>query len=329
MRDSRLANHPFSARMKNMKQHLIIGTRGSELALAQARLAIDAMQAHAPDLQHELRIIHTAGDQRTDLPLHQVNAATQTGDKGVFIAAIEEALAAGEIDCAVHSLKDMPGQLDSRFEIAAILPREAIADTLVVKKGADPHHLVIGTGSVRRAHFVRAYWGDLARCLPIRGNVSTRLRKLAETPEMTATLLARAGLNRLGYTGDTVQAGGESFCLVDLSPDAFMPALGQGAIAIEIRKGDEETRRLTAPANDEPTARCIAAERAFLDALQADCSVPVGGYASEEVRGTLLLRALYFTAAGQPIRITQRGPASDPAAVGRAAHKQLMHKLEI
>lgn len=311
-----------------MKQYLIIGTRGSELALAQSRLAVDAMLAHCPGLQHELCIINTAGDRRTDIPLHQVNTATQTGDKGVFIAAIEEALAAGEIDCAVHSLKDMPGQLDPRFEIAAILPREDIADTLVVKKGADPNHLLIGTGSVRRAHFVRAYWGESSRCLLIRGNVSTRLRKLAETPEMTATLLARAGLNRLGHTGNTVQVGDESFCLVDLSPDAFMPALGQGAVAIEIRKGDEETRRLVAPANDEATARCVAAERAFLNALHADCSVPVGGYASEEVSGTLLLRALYFTSGGQPIRITQRGPASNPEAVGLAAHKQLMRKLE-
>lgn len=310
-----------------MKQHLILGTRGSELALAQSRLAIDAMRSHVPDLDCELRIIHTAGDQRTDIPLHQVNAATQTGDKGVFIAAIEEALAAGDVDCAVHSLKDMPGQLDPRFEIAAILPREAIADTLVIKQGADPDHLVIGTGSVRRAQFVKAYWGDSARCLPIRGNVATRLRKLAEHPEMTATLLARAGLNRLGHTGNTLDVDGSRFCMVDLSPDAFMPALGQGAIAVEIRKGDEETRRLVAPANHEPTARCVAAERAFLDALKADCSVPVGGYASEEVRGTLLLRALYFTAGGQPIRITQRGDANDPVAVGVAAHHQLMAKL--
>ena len=310
-----------------MKHPLIIGTRGSELALAQSQLAINAMLAHSPDLQYELRIIHTAGDQRTDIPLHEVNAATGTGDKGVFIAAIEEALAEGKIDCAVHSLKDMLGQLDSRFEIAAVLPREEIADTLVVKKGADASHLVIGTGSVRRMHFVRAYWGDSARCLPIRGNVSTRLRKLAEDPEMTATLLARAGLNRLGYTSNTIQLGEDCFCLVDLSPDAFMPALGQGAVAIEIRKGDEETRRLVVPANDEPTARCVAAERAFLNALQADCSVPVGGYASEEVSGTLLLRALYFTTGGQPIRITQRGPADDPVAVGIEAHKQLMRKL--
>ena len=112
---------------------LRIGTRGSELALAQTHQAIAALQAAVPGLECRIQIISTAGDQRTDIPLHQVNAATGTGDKGVFIAAIEEALAAGEIDCAVHSLKDMPGVLDARFELAAVLPREEIQDVLVVK----------------------------------------------------------------------------------------------------------------------------------------------------------------------------------------------------
>ena len=309
-----------------MKQHLIIGTRGSELALAQTALALEAVQRSCPGLRHELRIIHTAGDARTDIPLNCVNAVTNTGDKGVFIAAIEEALAAGEIDCAVHSLKDMPGQLDPAFEIAAILPREDIADTLVIKPGADARRPVIGTGSVRRACFVDAYWGGSARCLPIRGNVHTRLRKLAESTEMTATLLARAGLNRLGFTGPDIEFEGQHFCAVDLSPDAFMPALGQGAVALEIRRGDEETRALVAPANHAETSCCVAAERAFLDALKADCSVPVGGYAAL-VSGTLVLRALYFTPEGQPIRITQRGSAEDPVAVGQAAHRQLLAKL--
>lgn len=309
-----------------MKQHLIIGTRGSELALAQTRLAIEAISRSCPGFSCEVRKIHTAGDARTDLPLNRVNAATNTADKGVFIAAIEEALAAGEIDCAVHSLKDMPGTLDPRFEIAAVLPREVIADTLVLKPGADVRHLVIGTGSVRRARFAEAYWGGSARCVPIRGNVHTRLRKLAESSEMTATLLARAGLNRLGMTGSCLEVEGQRFCTVDLSPDAFMPALGQGAVALEIRKGDEEARRLVAPANDEETACCVAAERAFLDALKADCSVPVGGYAAL-MKKTLVLRALYFTESGQPIRLTQRGPADKPQQVGLDAWKQLQDKL--
>lgn len=302
-----------------------IGTRGSELALAQTHQAIAAMQAANPGLQCEICIISTAGDQRTDIPLHQVNAATGTGDKGVFIAAIEEALAAGEVDCAVHSLKDMPGVLDARFSLAAVLPREATEDVLIIKKGADEENLVIATGSVRRSHLVHTYWQGKAHTVPVRGNVATRLRKLVEAPGVSATLLARAGLNRLGYDRTSFELQGTRLLVRGLPIDEFPPALGQGAIALECRKDDAELQSLLANVNDAPTYRCISCERAFLHLLQADCSVPVGGYARINADNTLTLHVVHYDAGGKRTVLKQTG--SDPETVAAALHAELMKAL--
>ncbi len=299
---------------------LRIGTRGSELALAQTHQAIAALQAANPGLECEIRIISTAGDQRTDIPLHQVNAATGTGDKGVFIAAIEEALAAGEVDCAVHSLKDMPGVLDSRFELAAVLPREEIQDVLVVKKPSE--HPLIATGSVRRAHLVHTYWKGAARTVPVRGNVATRLRKLVESPEVTATLLARAGLNRLGYDHDSFAVNGVQLQVQGLPVEEFPPALGQGAIALECRRGDAATSAMLARVNHAPTYRCITCERAFLNLLQADCSVPVGGYAELTPDGSLTLHVVHYADAEHFIRLAETG--DDAEEVARRLHGRLL-----
>ncbi|MBR5888799.1 MAG: hydroxymethylbilane synthase [Akkermansia sp.] len=304
---------------------LRIGTRGSELALAQTHQAIAALQAANPGLQCEICIISTAGDQRTDIPLHQVNAATGTGDKGVFIAAIEEALAAGEVDCAVHSLKDMPGVLDARFALAAVLPREEIQDVLVVKNEADMDCPVIATGSVRRSHLVQTYWQGKASTVPVRGNVATRLRKLAENAEVSATLLARAGLNRLGYDRDTFEVAGVPMQVVGLPVNDFPPALGQGAIALECRKDDADARQMLARVNHEPTFRCISCERAFLNLLQADCSVPVGGYAEINADDSLTLHVVHYDANGRRTVLQQSG--SSPEAVAAALHADLLAAL--
>lgn len=304
-----------------------IGTRGSELALAQTRLAIAALQAAHPGLECEVHIITTAGDRRTDIPLHQVNAATGTGDKGVFIAAIEEELAAGTIDCAVHSLKDMPGVLDERFALAAVLPREEIQDVLVLRADADMHPdgagLCIATGSVRRTHLMQSCY-PLARTVPVRGNVATRLRKVAENPELSGTLLARAGLNRLGYDREAIEVSGVSLRVVGLDTERFCPALGQGAVALETRKGDA-FEPLVAAVNDAPTSRAIRCERAFLNLLQADCSVPVGGYARSTATGELEFRVVFYPKSGEPIRLVQRG--TEPEFVARAAYDALMQRL--
>ena len=300
---------------------LRIGTRGSELALAQTHQAIAALQAANPGLQCEICIISTAGDQRTDIPLHQVNAATGTGDKGVFIAAIEEALAARKVDCAVHSLKDMPGVLDARFSLAAVLPREEIQDVLVLKQECE--HPVIATGSVRRAHMVHTYWQGCARTVPVRGNVATRLRKLVETQEVTATLLARAGLNRLGYDRESFEVEGVRLWVRDLPVEKFPPALGQGAIALECRREDTATAALLARVNHEPTYRCVSCERAFLHLLQADCSVPVGGYAEIGADGCLNLHVVHYTDAEHYTCLHESG--HDPELVAAALHRRLLH----
>lgn len=283
---------------------LRIGTRGSELALAQTHLVIDSLQKRYPGLKCEYHIISTAGDQRTDIPLHRVNAVTGTGDKGVFIAAIEEALAAGEIDCAVHSLKDMPGVLDSRFSLAAVLPRESVEDVLVMKASANMEAPVIATGSVRRMQLVRTYWKGRARTVPIRGNVATRLRKLVDDSQTDATLLARAGLNRLGY-GDTIIVDGMELRVRSLPVEAFPPALGQGAIAVETRADSPGITALVSTINHHDTFRCIACERAFLSLLNADCSVPVGGNACVLPDGSLRVLVVYYTPAGERISLTR------------------------
>ncbi len=309
-----------------MNKTIRVGTRGSELALKQAQLAIEAMKAHTPGLEAEIVIIHTDGDAHTDIPLCSVNKTAGTQDKGVFVASLERALANGEIDCAVHSLKDMPGQLAEDFELAAILPREDIWDALILKPGANMQHLTLGTSSVRREQMIRTYWSGTAQTVSIRGNVATRLRKLVESPELDGIVLARAGLNRLGYTGDSITVGDTVLSVVDMSRDSFMPALCQGAIAIEIRKGDERMQAITAPANDPETALCTRVERAFLAALQADCSVPVAGYAT--CNGDfMMMRAIYFMPNGMPVRITHRGPSDAPEAVAAGAYAKLTPHL--
>ncbi len=309
-----------------MNLSLKVGTRGSELAQCQSALVEEALLNVQPELQLERCIIQTAGDMRLDIPLNEVNRATNTQDKGVFIAALEEALASGEIDCAVHSLKDMPGILDDRFEIAAVLPREEMNDVLIVKEGANLERLLIGTSSVRRVRSAECYWGGTALCMPIRGNVATRLRKLVESPEMDAILLAQAGLNRLGYPKDHFEIDGTKLFVVKMSIGAFMPALGQGAIAVEIRKGDEHMKNLLSFINDPETEACVRCERSFLRSLAADCSVPVGGYANI-IKDAMFFRALYFTEEGMPIRVEQRGAAADPEALGISAYEQLCYRL--
>lgn len=310
-----------------MQKEIKIGTRASELALVQTKLVIAALEKEHPGLRCTICPIKTAGDARTDLPLQEVNKATGTQDKGVFIAALEEALAEGKVDCAVHSLKDMPGQSDARFTLAAYMPREERGDVLVVKPGARMDFPTIATGSVRRAHFMRCYRSGRCRIVPTRGNVQTRLRKLLENDEVDATLLARAGLNRLGYTGHTLSLDGQNLHLVDLSEDSFMPALGQGTIVVETRSEDTAMQQLLAPINDEHAATEARCERAFLALLGADCSVPVGGYATVQGKA-LMFRAIYFTAEGHPIRLTRRGFAADPEAVARQAYEDLRARMD-
>lgn len=264
---------------------IILGTRGSALALAQAELARQALCKAEPSLEIEIKKIITSGDRKLDLSLISKSAA---GAKGLFTREIESALLAKKIDCAVHSLKDLPGDVsDPKLTIAAVLERADTADLLIAKTArsldAMPAGAAIGTSSVRRQREIEWMRPDL-RVEEIRGNVPTRIQKLRDSKTLEAILLAKAGIMRLGI--DLAEFA--------VSEIAMLPAIGQGAIALQCRADDEATRSLLAKINHAPTYICIRAERELLRLLQGDCRLPVGARA--ELSGTKLrMRAILFS----------------------------------
>jgi hydroxymethylbilane synthase len=290
-----------------------IGTRGSPLALAQARQVaarLAAAHALAPE-QCELVIIKTSGDKITDRPL------IEAGGKGLFTKELEEALFAGDIDLAVHSMKDMPAVLPQGLAISAILEREDPRDAFVSLKyaalDAMPEGAVIGTSSPRRQAQVLRARPDL-RVVGFRGNVETRLRKLEEGVA-DATFLACAGLNRLGLSQHITAA---------MATDVMLPAVAQGAIGIEIRSDDEATARLIAPLNDAATALCVTAERAYLAQLEGSCRTPIAGLA--ELNGnTLRVRGEILTPNGvHAYAATRTGSAQEAMRLGEAVAAELL-----
>ena len=263
-----------------MTSSLILGTRGSDLALAQSKLVRRALETAHPGLIIEQKIITTTGDARTALPLHEPTAE----GAGLFTKQLEEALLGGEIDLAVHSLKDLPVEPPPGLVLAAILPRAPIADLLVSRYQGGvaglPAGAIVGTSSPRRALLLRARRPDLS-LLPIRGNVPTRLQKTAKKSggdSYDATLLAAAGLGRLGHdlSKGFLEIDGETLWLESL--DWMLPAPGQGAIAIETRGGDRAAE-LISILNDPATARCVEAERLVLKHLGGGCHLALGALA--------------------------------------------------
>ncbi len=264
---------------------LILGTRGSELALVQTRMAAAALRAAFPDLAIEERIIKTTGDQRLDVSLTNPGAL----DKGLFTKELEDALLGGGIDAAVHSLKDLPTGQPPGLVIGAILERADHADVLVSKApgglAALADRATVATSSLRRKNQLLRLRPDLA-ITEIRGNVPTRLRKLAADPSLHGLVLAKAGLDRLGP--GVVPLG---LCISIL--EELLPAPGQGAIAIECRSGDARVAALLAAIHHEPTARCVTAERDVLRSLGGGCQLPLGVRAWIEA-GELKIRAGLF-----------------------------------
>ena len=292
-----------------------IGTRGSPLALAQAeevRARLVATSGRRPDA-FEIVVIRTTGDRIQDRPL------AEAGGKGLFTKEIEEALIAGSIDLAVHSMKDMPTSLPSGLVITAVLPREDVRDAFISRRAtrfADlPRGAVVGTSSLRRAAQVRRRRPDL-QVVPFRGNVDTRLRKLADGVA-DATFLAVAGLNRLGRAREITAA---------IDPADMLPAVAQGAVGVEVRSGDEETRHLLAPLNDEATALRIAAERAFLARLEGSCRTPIAALA-ELASGTLVVRGEILLPDGsQAYAGERRGTPAQALGLGEALAEDLLAK---
>jgi hydroxymethylbilane synthase len=298
-------------------QHTTIGTRGSDLALVQAAAVERSLTLAFPELRLSRQVIRTTGDRRTDVALAEVAKAEGT-DKGIFTKELEEALRAGEIDIAVHSLKDVPTVIDEDFEIAGVLPRAPIRDVLVTKTlgGIEglPAGSVVGTSSVRRARQLEWLRPDL-RVVDLRGNVPTRLKKLADGV-CDALLLAEAGLVRLGYRmAQPAQVFGSTLNFTPLKEDNFFPAAGQGAIGLEIRKGDAAAAALVGGIRDAETFARVKAEREFLRLLEGGCSTPVGVYTSFD-GSTLRMDARVFPdEGGEPAKASASG--SDPLVVAR------------
>jgi hydroxymethylbilane synthase len=294
---------------------LRIGTRGSPLALAQARMVRARLAvAHGVDEERiTLTVIRTTGDVIQDRTL------AEAGGKGLFTKEIEEALRADAIDLAVHSAKDVPTVLPHGLILTAVLPREDARDVFIGRTvktlGELAAGAVVGTASLRRQAIVKRLRPDLA-VVPIRGNVDTRLRKLGEGV-VDATLLALAGLKRLGLT----QAATSIFTL-----DEFLPAVGQGIVAIETRADDARTRTLLDAVNHAETATALAAERAFLAVLDGSCRTPIAGHATV-ADGRLRLRGLIAKPDGsESFECRREGMSGEAAALGADAGAELKRR---
>ena len=291
-----------------------IGTRGSPLALAQAReVAARLAGAHgAGAYSYDITVIRTSGDRIQDRPLSEAG-----GSKGFFTKEIEEALLAGEIDIAVHSMKDMPTLLAPGLNVSCYLPRQDVRDAFIGRGAATLADLapgaVVATSSLRRQAQVRRLRPDLV-VNTMRGNVETRLKKLADGVA-NATILAMAGLNRLGLQ-DRVSS--------PLPVDLMLPAVAQGAVGIERRAQDLAMANLIAPINHEPTALAVAAERAFLAKLDGSCRTPIAGLA-ELVDAKLVIRGMILTPDGREWHETMRqGPPEAAIVLAEDAAAELL-----
>ncbi len=281
---------------------LRLGTRGSKLALTQSRYVARLLEERWPGLKVELCVIRTSGDAIRDVPLYTL------GGKGLFVKEIEEALLEGKVDLAVHSLKDVPAEIPPGLSLSAFPPRADPRDVVVTREGGGlsslPPGARIGSSSLRRQFQLRRLRPDL-EVVTLRGNVDTRLRRLEEG-RVDGVVLARAGLERLG-----LDPGGEP-----LSPREFIPAVGQGVLALETREGDGELEELVRALDHGPTRAAVEAERGFLRAVGGGCQVPAGAYAYLE-GGLLHLVAFLATPDGsRSARGERRGPPEEAARMG-------------
>lgn len=286
-----------------------IGTRGSALALIQTEIVVRLITRATPGIGVELVRIVTRGDAVTDRPLSEI------GGKGLFVGEIEHALRAGEIDLAVHSSKDMPSELAPDMAIGAFLKRADARDALVSGYfGVDglPTGARVGTSSPRRQSQLRALRPDL-ELIDIRGNVDTRIRKL-DAGGYDAIVLAMAGLDRLGLSDDRIQP---------LPLDVMLPAVGQGAIAVEIRADDRATMALVAPLSDRDTTDEVMTERAFLAATGGTCDTAIAAHATLHAE-TLTLTGLVDGADGSSVRAVRRAVRADAVAMAREMAQALM-----
>ncbi len=288
---------------------LRIGSRGSQLALWQANHIAALLREHGHGV--EIEIIKTTGDKITDVALAKV------GTKGMFTKEIEEALAEGRVDLAVHSLKDVPTELAPEFALAAILKREDPRDAFISVKFARleelPQRARVGTSSLRRQCQLKALRPDL-EIIPLRGNVDTRLKKLG-SGEYDAVILAAAGVHRLGL---------DQHVRYRVSPEIMCPAVGQGALAVEIRRHDHQVRAALAFMDHPDTRAAVICERALLGNLGGGCQVPIGGYA-EKTGEQLHLIAMAGRPDGNEV-LREQAWGADPEQLGRQVAETLLHR---
>lgn len=293
------------------RSSLVLGTRGSRLAVWQAEWVQARLQEIAPSVTVALRRIKTSGDMIVDVPL------AATGGKGLFVKEIEEALLRGEIDLAVHSMKDVPTILPDGLDILCVAAREDPRDVLISRDALSLDHLPkgarVGTSSLRRQAQLLHRRPDLTVQI-LRGNLDTRLRKL-RNGEYDAVVLAAAGLRRMGWSNEVTEY---------LPPEVSLPAIGQGALGLEGRREDGFVQELVAPLEHRPTRTAVTAERALLERLEGGCQVPIAAHAT--IKGdTLIMDGLIASVDGRRlIRDMIQGPVSDARALGMRLAEQLL-----
>lgn len=297
--------------MKNNEDIIRLGTRGSALALKQAHLVRDEICAKYPQISVEIVIITTTGDKILDKNLSTI------GGKGLFIKEIEEELLAGNIDIAVHSMKDMPAIMPAEFSISCVFAREDARDVFVSAKYKSieelPQGAVVGTSSSRRAAQALKIRPDL-KIIPFRGNVNTRLRKIMDG-EADATFLALAGMNRLAlFSGKIMHI---------LPVNKMLPAVSQGAIGIETLENNTKIQQLLAPLNHAPTYNCISAERSFMQVFEGSCTTPIAAFAEISDK-QLHLSCLIAKPDGTVLhRVSRHGLVENAMQIGRDAALEL------
>ncbi len=294
-----------------MKRELRIGTRGSLLAVAQAERLAGELKRRYADLAPVLVKMKTSGDKFAHVPLSQV------GGKGLFIKEIEEALQEGQVDVAVHSMKDVPTEIAPGLVIAAIFEREDASDVLVSRRkvalDALPTGARIGTSSLRRQAQLLHYRPDLT-VIPLRGNLDTRLRKLG-TEDLDAVVVAAAGVSRLGRQDEVTEI---------LATEIILPAAGQGALGLEIRAENQEMYDLVAPLNHGPSALTVAAERAFLARLGGGCQVPIAPYGQLDGDQLHLTALVSMPDGTEIVRGERQGPSAHGEEIGIALAEELL-----
>ena len=311
-----IESRPSSGRAvegRDIIETIRIGTRGSDLALVQANWVGDRLRSMCPDWSVEVVPIKTRGDRMQDISL------VEFGGKGIFVKEIEEALLRGDIDMAVHSMKDVPVDLPGGLVIGAVPEREDPRDVLISREGRKIEGLArgarIGTGSLRREMQVRVLMPDI-EVVPIRGNIDTRIRKIV-TENLDGIIIAAAGMKRMGRAAEISQY---------IPLEVMMPSAGQGVLGIEVREDDDKTRDLISPLNHSDTVVEISAERAFLRHLGGGCQVPIAGIASKQ-GDTLIIKGLVGSVDGRVMIMDEiRGNSQDAEDMGCTLAERILSR---